>query len=420
MNIKNRVLLPSLALGFALAARGGEMTCADYEAYVRSVGSIPPVLKTTGLESYSSNRLAYALMNALEMTRGGRIWLNWIAGGDGAESFTAGSWSDDGGKTFTDVNFVIDSHDQTVTDRTNIIGCYWSDPRGRLHCFTDQSLFHYDRRAGIWEMVCENPDAEKPVWSKWRRIGNGHLMNKPIVLSNGDWAFAAYLQNGGIYGRGCPSTVDGLPFADLDGERSATCFVSTDCGSTWERRGSIPFPGTDWGETQLLEAKDGALRMYARVARGKVGFMASESRDGGRTWTAPHAVAGMNNTNARFQVLRLKSGRVLFICHGRPEENCGRRRLTAWLSDDDCATWKGGLVLDPRDGSYPDAFQSPDGAIYVAHDYGRGTEAEIWLHRFTEEDVLAGKIVSPESFLRRVVFRAMQTKFNRERFGKRP
>ena len=83
MNIKNRVLLPSLALGFALAARGGEMTCADYEAYVRSVGSIPPVLKTTGLESYSSNRLAYALMNALEMTRGGRIWLNWIAGGDG-------------------------------------------------------------------------------------------------------------------------------------------------------------------------------------------------------------------------------------------------------------------------------------------------------------------------------------------------
>ena len=58
----------------AVHAAAGEMSCADYEAYVRAVGSIPPVLKTEGLENYSSNRLAFALMNALEMTRGGRIW----------------------------------------------------------------------------------------------------------------------------------------------------------------------------------------------------------------------------------------------------------------------------------------------------------------------------------------------------------
>lgn len=400
----------------AVPAAAGEMSCADYEAYVRAVGSIPPVLKTEGLENYSSNRLAFALMNALEMTRGGRIWLNWISGGDGAESFTAGCWSDDGGRTFTDVNFVIDSHDRTITDRTNIIGCYWCDPDGVLHCFTDQSLFHYDRRAGVWEMTCANPDDAKPVWSKWRRIANGHLINKPIVLGNGDWAFAAYLQNGDMYGRGCPKTGDGLPFRELDGERSATCFVSSDRGKTWEKRGSIPFPGSDWNETQLLEKKDGSLQMFSRVGFRKIGFMASESRDGGRTWTAPHAVPGMNNTNARFQILRLRSGRVLFVCHGRHDENCGRRRLTAWLSDDDCATWKGGLQLEGRDGSYPDAFQAPDGTIFVAHDYGRGTDAEIWLHRFTEEDVLAGKIVSPNGFLGKVVFRAMASKFNRERF----
>ena len=99
------VLAAASCMGFPLS---DEMACADYEARVRAVGSLPPVLKTVGLENYSSNRLTYVLMNALEMTRGGRIWLNWISGGDGAESFTAGCWSDDGGKTFTDVNFVTE------------------------------------------------------------------------------------------------------------------------------------------------------------------------------------------------------------------------------------------------------------------------------------------------------------------------
>ena len=410
---RRQIAFVEIDLSAAAGRKADEMTCADYEARVRAVGSIPPVLKTAGLENYSSNRLAYVLMNALEMTRGGRIWLNWISGGDGAESFTAGCWSDDGGKTFTDVNFVIDSHGQPATARTNIVGCYWCDPDGVLHCFTDQSLFHYDCRAGIWEMTCANPDDAKPTWSRWRRIANGHLINKPIILRNGDWAFAAYLQNGGMYGTGCPKTVDGLPFRSLDGERSATCFVSSDRGKTWERRGTVTFPSTDWNEAQLLERKDGTLQMFARVDCGKVGLMASESRDCGRTWNAPHEVPGMNNTNARFQILRLKSGRILFVCHGRPDENCGRRRLTAWLSDDECATWKGGLQLEDRDGSYPDAFQAPDGAIYVAHDYGRGSDGEIWIHRFTEEDVLAGKVVSPNSRLGTVAFRAMQARLNR-------
>ena len=412
-----------VAMGM-LPAEAGKMKCADYEAFVTAVESIPPVLKTTDLAAYSTNRLDFALGNAIEMTRGGRIWLNWIAGEDGAGSFTAGCWSDDGGETWTDVNFVIDSHDGTITDRTNIIGCYWCDPDGVLHCFTDQSVFHYDRRAGIWEMTCANPDDAKPVWSKWRRIGNGHLMNKPIVLANGDWAFAGYLMDAGPYGKGAPKIADkARAFAALDGERGATCYVSSDRGRTWEKRGTATFPGGDWHESQLLERKDGSIVLFARVRDEKVGcMMASESTDGGRTWTPSHRLASMDNPNARFQVMRLKSGRVLFVCHGRPEaggkDKQGRSRLSAYLSDDECNTWKGGLLLDEGCGSYPDAVQAPDGTIYVAHDHGRRTDAEIWVHRFTEEDVLAGKIVSPKGRLGVVASRAMQSKYNRKRFGK--
>ena len=91
-------------------------------------------------------------------------------------------------------------------------------------------------------------------------------------------------------------------------------------------------------------------------------------------------------------------------------------RLTAYLSDDEGETWKGGLLLDEGNGSYPDLFQGPDGVIYVSHDHGRGREAEIRLHRFTEEDVLAGKIVSSRGKLGILVMRAMDSAYNRARF----
>ena len=41
-------------------------------------------------------------------------------------------------------------------------------------------------------------------------------------------------------------------------------------------------------------------------------------------------------------------------------------QLTAWLSEDEGATWQGGLMLDERKGiSYPDGFQAPDGTVVL-------------------------------------------------------
>ena len=124
----------------------------------------------------------------------------------------------------------------------------------------------------------------------------------------------------------------------------------------------------------------------------------------------------MDNPNARFQIARLKSGRLLFVKHGAPssggKDGQGRDRLTAYLSDDDGETWRGGLLLFEGTCSYPDACQTPDGAIFVSHDHDRAGVAEILIHRFAEEDVLAGKIVSPKSRLSMLVSRGManQTK----------
>ncbi len=77
------------------------------------------------------------------------------------------------------------------------------------------------------------------------------------------------------------------------------------------------------------------------------------------------------------------------------------------LSDDDGKTWKGGLVLDERNGiSYPDGFQHPDGRIFIQYDRDRGGEAEILFATFTEADILAEKPVSDKTVFRQVVSKA--------------
>jgi len=155
----------------------------------------------------------------------------------------------------------------------------------------------------------------------------------------------------------------------------------------------------------IVQRKDGSLWMLARTAKG---IMESRSRDGGRTWSVPEDSA-IKHPNARFHIRRLASGRLLLIKHGNKiDTHNGRVQLSAWLSDDDGKTWNGGLVLDERNGiSYPDGFQAPDAAIYISYDRNRSTDGEILLARFTEQDILAKKLVTPKSKLKLLISRPL-------------
>ncbi len=69
-----------------------------------------------------------------------------------------------------------------------------------------------------------------------------------------------------------------------------------------------------------------------------------------------------------------------------------RSHLCAFLSDDDGATWTGGLLLDERSGvSYPDGVQGPDGVIRIIYDFNRTKDKQILMAAFTEADVARGK-----------------------------
>ncbi len=363
-----------------------------------------PELNTSPLPEYDYDQLDYGMTIGIERTSNGRLWACWVGGGDSPEAFFVLATSDDNGESWSKPRLVIDTHsDDLPMDRSTLVGNLWTDPLGRLWLIFDQSMGMFDGRAGVWVTICENPDDETPEWSEPRRIWHGVTLNKPTVLSNGEWMLPISLDQRNGFGpfKDC--------FRELDPYRGANVFVSTDKGSTWKRRGCVRFPNPDWHEHMIVEREDGSLWMLARTAKG---IMQSESTDLGTTWSEPTVPEGIAQPNARFHVRRMSSGRLLLIKHGdKIDSHQGRVQLSAWLSEDDGKTWKGGLVLDERRGiSYPDGFQAPDGTIYISYDRNRAKDGEILLARFTEEDVLAGKLVSEGSKLKMLISRPLAGK----------
>ena len=270
-----------------------------------------------------------------------------------------------------------------------LVGTVWCDPAGRLWWFFSVSVGYYDGRAGVWAAVCGNPDDEHPAWGKPFRLWHGCALNKPTVLSTGEWALPVSLwrrEQIWVDRRFPWNDVDPSLYAELDPLRGANLLVSTDNGRNWELRGRQRSVDPCFDENICLELRDGTLVMYARDQHG---IVSSHSADGGWSWTPFRRE--WRTASARFFTTRLPSGNWLMVRHDTAGE---RSHLTAFLSSDEGKSWRGGLLLDERDGiSYPDGFVHPDGRIFIQYDRLRA-HGEILLAVFTEADVEAGYDVS--------------------------
>jgi predicted neuraminidase len=389
-------------------ARFAAMTPDKVRAYERDLAQriadlslIPPTINTNPLPKYDYDRLDYGMTIGLARTPGGRLWALWVGGEDGPKAFMVAATSDDDGETWSKPRLVVDSHSPALPiPRSVIVGNFWTDPLGRLWFFFDQTMNHFDGRQGVWVSICENPDADTPVWPAPKRLWHGAVLNKPTVLSNGEWLLPIEFPN--FPGFGLMRHAN----EDLEPLRGANVFVSDDQGRTWSRRGCVRFPKPCWDEQMFVELEDGRIWMLART---RDGTMQSFSADGGRTWTEP-SFPTFKHPVARFHIRRLASGRILLVKHGETiDAHEGRSKLTAWLSEDEGQTWQGGLMLDERTGiSYPDGFQAPDGTLYISYDRNRATDGEILMARFTEADILGGRITGPRSKLRMLISRPLK------------
>lgn len=337
------------------------------------------------LPDHAATNRAFQGIPSMAVSPGGRLWANWYAGITPAEdqnNYVAVSTSGDAGKTWREV-LVIDP------DGPGPVRAFdpelWVAPTGRLFVFWAQAAGHEGTVSGVWCVHTDDPDAEQPQWSQPRRLTDGIMMCKPLVLSTGEWVLPA-------------STWRAT-------DSSARLIESTNLGRSWKLRGACNVPKDDraFDEHMLIERKDGSLWLLART---KYGIGESISTDRGKTWPdlKPSDIA---HPSARFFVRRLSSGNLLLVKHGAIDKRTGRSHLTAFVSEDDGKTWTGGLLLDDRRGvSYPDGQQTEDGLIRIIYDYSRTGTRHILMASFREEDVTAGRAVSGDVQLRQLVSQA--------------
>jgi hypothetical protein len=364
------------------------------------------LIREPGDEYADANR-QWQGIPSLERAANGRLWAVWYSGGATEEpgNYLVLAAGADDVQTWSAPCAVVVPPDPSVR-------CFdpnlWHDPLGRLWLFWAQSADTFDGRVGVWAMTCPDSGSLAPAWSEPRRLANGIMMNKPTVLSGGEW-----LMPSAVWSNKEPKR------EDMAGERFSNVIVSNDDGATWRLRGGADVPDRWFDEHMVVERGDGTLWMLVRARHG-VGEAVSADR--GATWQANHALA-LPGPNSRFFIRRLQSGRILLVNHEPPGGwSCvtgqlappaeasppfTRTNLTALLSDDDGRTWRGGLLLDGRaQVSYPDSVQAADGRIYVVYDRERHGAKEILLAVFTEEDILAGRPVSESALLQIIVNKA--------------
>jgi len=350
----------------------------------------------------------------IERAPKGRLWATWYAGGgtEGPLNYVVLVTSADDGRTWSAPKLVVDIPDWGRA----FDPCLWMDPQGRLWLFWAQSLVHWDGRGGVWFINTSNPDAENPKWSKPRRISDGVMMNKPVVLTSGKWLLpiamwpfqsdAERINRQQLLGL-TPAAIKGLSFPLRDAGQSMV-YESSDRGKSFHKLGYAMAANVSHNEHMVVERRDGSLWMLIRTGYG---IAHSVSADQGRTWSEG-ADTGIPHPSARFFIGRLKSGRMLLVRHASPpgivtrEGYKPRSHLAAFLSSDDGKTWSAPLMLDERNGvSYPDATQASDGRIFVIYDRNRTKDREILMAAFAEDDVLQARTASATLRLRQVVAR---------------
>lgn len=337
------------------------------------------------------DRRAFTGIPSITVATNGRIWCTWYCGktpGEDDNSYVVLATSGDGGETWKEFMTVdpdgpgpLRAYDSQV----------WAAPDGTLRWSWSESVLGGKEsyfRIRLKVVTLHAASVEVPhVVGKISDIARGVMLGKPIVLSDGAW---------------------GMPIADWSAEEESSGFwVSSDAGANWTRRGGATVPKLQrcFDEHYVVEMADGRLWCLSRTMCGPG---ESYSSDGGRTWTKMTR-PWFNNPNSRMAVAKLRSGNVLIAKHGpmmpewKPFPN--RERLWGCISKDDGRTWGWGrqFEIEPRECSYPDIAQGPDGTIYVVYDHGRTSAGEILFASFREEDILNGDAKSPTVRLRRLV-----------------
>jgi len=362
---------------------------------VKSISSVSlddylkaPLIKKAPGSPY--NVRIYQGIPSIAKAANGRLWAAWYGGGrtEDQGNYVIISSSGDEGRTWTKEQFIIDP------DGNGRVRAFdpevWIDPDGKIWIFWAQEAACLGKNnidywpcgnslGGVWAISGDSRNTT-PTWSAPRRLSDGVMMNKPLVLSTGEWVLPVSTSRCSKYK------------AD-----SAKMLVSINKGLTWSHRGAVNNNASDGSdEHMIVELSKNNLWMLVRT---KNGIDQSSSNDNGFTWstlsrsTLPRSI--IPHPVSRFFISSLKDGRLILIKHGdvgtRYDSNTGRSHLMAFISSNKGQTWNGGLLIDSRSEiSYPDGVVDSQGNVYMTYDRGRKTAREILMQKFTLSDILQG------------------------------
>jgi hypothetical protein len=372
--------------------------------------SLDAVTPSLPLEKHDSKNRTFQGIPGIVRLPSGRHFATWYGGGptECRENYAILALADHDGSQWRDPVAVVDPPTPEVRAFDPVL---WVSPQGLLYWFWSQSCAgeedgknQCDGIEGVCFSILKNPDAEPEnfQFTPARRIANGVMMNKPSVLSDGVWALPVTSWIGSSFKNPSMNIEDGWSF-----------LVSEDEGKTFYSRATVCMNDIEDGpsceEHSFIEHPDGSITCYLRV---NAGIAECVSRDRGFSWSKPVISETVTGPNSRAYFCRLKSGRLLMVNHDCPRCQAGdparrtrrkRDRLTAYLSEDEGRSWPFRLLLDEREASYPDAHEDARGNILVVYDRCRLNGGYIYYAMIREEDIKAGKLVSPESFLRREI-----------------
>lgn len=184
------------------------------------------------------------------------------------------------------------------------------------------------------------------------------VRNRPIVLADGSWLLPAYEEKG-------------EDKESVSSESVSTCFRfdPKKPSEGWNRLGSIH---SDKGNIQpaIVELEPNHLIAYCRRGGGygpnSSGYIvASESMDGGKTWSKG-VDTKFPNPNSAVDMMKLKSGRIILLYN---HSMTVRTPLSVAVSEDGGKNWlnRRDLATEYNAFAYPIFFQARDGRIHAIY-----------------------------------------------------
>jgi hypothetical protein len=311
--------------------------------------------------------------------RNGELWLSWSGGREShvcpfgqVQAMT----SRDDGTTWSWPRVLLDS---ATDDRDSGV---LETAQGTLLVSTFTSLAyesHFKEKITYTEWTSNSwgTKAMPPEqWSKWNTV-HARLTDAERKADQGEWVIRS-TDGGRSWSARIPTIVNSphgpIQLADgrllyagkqlwTDSRKIGVC-ESKDDGLTWQWLTDIPIRTGDknaYHELHAVEAANGTIIAHIRNHNevNKYWTLQTESSDGGKTWSEPHAVCyGLPS-----HLLRLRDDRLL-MSYGYRRAPYGNR---ARLSTDHGKSWSDELILS-EDGTsgdlgYPSTVELADGTL---------------------------------------------------------